>query len=85
MAARLEIAKGVLAHAVEHYEDGWDTLVECFSPDDLVKFWDDLDYHPRTVKGAIKWQCKLERVRNDYAADIVAAGGGEAEFGRPKR
>ena len=85
MPTRHEIAKGVLAHANEHYEDGWDTVANCFTPADLIIQWDSCNYHPRTISGAIKWQCKAERTRNDYAADIVAAGGGEVEFGRPRR
>jgi hypothetical protein len=74
MMTRLQIAKGVMAHATEHYEDGWDAVVECFTPVDLIMFWDSVNYHPRTINGAIKWQKKKEDHRNAVAADIVAAG-----------
>ena len=78
MITRLEIARGVLAHAKDNYNEGWDTVVECFAEPDLIDFWDRCNYHPRTVSGAIKWQGKMEGIRNDCIADIVAAGGGPA-------
>jgi hypothetical protein len=74
MMTRLQIAEGVMAHANEHYDDGWDAVVECFTPVDLIMLWDSLNYHPRTINGAIKRQKEIEDRRNDYAADIVAAG-----------
>ena len=72
---RLEaIAQGVMDYANEHYEEGWDTLVECFTVPELLHQWQRIPYKPRTLAGAIAHQWKVEKTRNDYAADIVAAG-----------
>jgi len=74
MMTRLQIAEGVMSHANEHCNDGWDAVVECFTPVDLIMLWDRVNYHPRTINGAIKRQKEIEVTRKQIAADIVAAG-----------
>ena len=64
MIPRCTIAEGVMKHAKEHYYgDEWGLrIIDCFSLAELIDFWDRCNYRPRTVKGAIAWHVKMEKI-----------------------
>jgi len=49
MAIKEELVKAVKEHAKNNYEKGWDTVVECWTDDDILACIDNA----RTVRGAI--------------------------------
>jgi hypothetical protein len=55
----------VKQHAVDHYEEGWDVVVECYGDADLARTIG----RARTVKGALaKFEAMVD-VWNDRCAD----------------
>ncbi len=68
--ATIELAKGVMAHAEAHYEDGgWDVMVECMTIEDIA---DEIDKHGprvRSVSGAIRSVHFMVDVWADRQAD----------------
>lgn len=63
-----ELIEAVKAHALTHYEQGWDVIVECYDDADIA----ELIGAARTVKGAITKAAYLVNIRESYAADIRA-------------
>ena len=41
-ALRLELAMKLKAYAADHYEDGFDSFVECYDDEELAEFVGDL-------------------------------------------
>lgn len=73
------IIEDVKAYAIEHYEDGWDTLVECYEDADIQRV---LDNHEKftgekitTSTRAIKIIGKIMNVIHDQMIDSWADGG----------
>ncbi len=71
MATMQEMIEAVKAHAIKHYEqDGWDTIVECYSDSEIAK---EIEQGKcESVEQAIAYVAKGCKVYNDYRNDIRA-------------
>lgn len=67
-----EIAEAVKVHAIANYEkDGWDYLVECYDPSDIVKWieekgWTDAQ---QAIEGIGEMLAVKDSVRKDMEAE----------------
>ena len=68
MANQQEMVTAVKAHALENYENGWDTVVECWETQDIICAIGAA----RTTAGAIKKVKAIVGTCNAFAADIEA-------------
>lgn len=66
MEAMKAAAKAVMAHALEHYEEGWDFMVECYSVEDILK--DMVEMRVRSAKVAIKHWARVVDARKEREA-----------------
>lgn len=64
------IAQAVYQHAVDNYADGWDTLVECYSLDEIVE--ELTEEGCQTVSEAIAYFKQSLADYNAYRDDIRA-------------
>jgi hypothetical protein len=62
------LVEDVKEHALAHYEEGWDVIVEAFDDADIA----DLVGLARTSKGAIAKVAEYVGIRESYAAEIRA-------------
>lgn len=66
-ARKLKIAEAVMAYAIEHYEEGYDWIVECKTVNDIVA---DMDERGYTTKAQIMSDYGVVTdVREDRIAD----------------
>jgi len=66
------MAKFVLAHAKDHYEDGWDVIVECYTIDEVVELAGSCGSDWTTFQEALATVADFVEVYNDRKADIQA-------------
>lgn len=68
-ATQTEQILAVRAYAEANYENGWDTLVECYDSDEIS----DAILGCKTRWGAIFRMKKILGIQNAYAAEIQAS------------
>lgn len=85
MATHEQIVAGVKAYATEHYEEGWDVVVEAMTDEEIEKFLFERGeqgpewWRPRTVNGALLRFKDLVSVRAERLADAKISAGEEGE------
>ncbi len=65
-----EMAKYVLDHAKEHYEEGWDFIYECYNTDDIVKLAGNCGKDWGTFQEALATVEEFVGTYNDIRNDI---------------
>lgn len=69
MAVPMEaLVEAVKAHAVAHYEQGWDVVVEAFEDVEIMEVL--VEWEVRDVPGAIACFQEFVAIREDRRADI---------------
>ena len=68
MDDKADLVAAVRTHAVEHYTEGWDIVVEAYDDARIV----EIIGKARTVKGAIAKMSEVVEVVTDYRRDIEA-------------
>lgn len=68
MATKEEMVAAVKDHAMRNYENGWDTVVECYTDEEIA----EKIGKARTTKGAIRKVAEGVGIYNRYAAEIRA-------------
>jgi len=66
-ARKLKIAEAVMAYAIEHYEEGYDWIVECKTVNDIVADMDERGY--TTKRQIMDDYGVVTDVREDRIAD----------------
>ncbi len=61
-----KLVEGVKNHGIDHYEKGWDILVECWSDEKILSTIKGC----KTVKGAIKKVWNELKPQVEYRKDI---------------
>lgn len=74
-----EIAEAVMAHAGEHYEQGWDVIVECWSIAELAKAIANME--TMDLETALKHFASVCGIFHERAMEAQAAGGVIEHYG----
>jgi len=65
MSNQYELAMKLKAHAEKHYDEGWDTFVECYEDSEYVEFVGDMT----TWAEVLAMAEDINSVTNDRRAD----------------
>jgi len=83
MAAIAELVKAVDAHAIRHYEDGWDIWVECMEHNEKVELLSGCTTEKSAVLKAaetVKEQCETEAIRAENCGLYDTGEDSKTEF-----
>ncbi len=61
-----DLVEAVKTHALDHYTDGWDEIVECFTDEEIA----EAIGKARTVKGAIAKMAVIVKIRNERRREV---------------
>lgn len=69
----IEMAKYVLNHAKDHYEEGWDFIYECYSIPDIIALAGNCGKDWGTFQEAVSKVADFVGTYNDVRSDIQGA------------
>jgi len=68
-----ETAKDILSYALDHYDEGWDVIYECYSIPDIIKLTGSAGSGYSCYKDALAKVAEFVEVYNDRKEDIQNA------------
>jgi len=72
-AVNKEMAKYVLEYAREHYNEGWDTIYECYDIKDIIELVGDCGKDWSSFQEALQEVADFVGTYNDVRSDIQNA------------
>ena len=69
----IKMAEFVKAYALEHYEEGWDFIYECYDNEDIIDIAGNCGKDWGTFQEALKKVAEFVETYNDYKNDIINA------------
>jgi len=70
-AVNIKMVEFVKAYALNHYEEGWDFIYECYDNEDIIDITGNCGKDWGTFQEALKIVAEFVRIYNDYKNDII--------------